>query len=251
VLADPDQLQQVFTNLFLNASQAMREAHGQGILTVTTGFAPGGAGVVITVADTGPGIKTEHLPRVFEPFFTTKGEGQGTGLGLAICQRIVENHGGRIGVESRPGAGARFRIELPVGEQPAGDPGPRDAAPGRAVLLVEDEPLVADMVVDILAIEGHQVDRAATGREALARLDGRAYALVICDVRLPDLDGPAFFEALRQRDPVLARRVVFVTGDATSPEARLFLEESGAPCLEKPFAIADFKSTVRRVLAAG
>jgi CheY-like chemotaxis protein/two-component sensor histidine kinase len=252
VLADPDQIQQVFTNLFLNASQAIREAHGQGTLTITSGLAPAGDRVVITVADTGPGIKAEHLARVFEPFFTTKGEGDGTGLGLAICQRIVENHGGRISVESRPGAGARFRIELPVDQAMAGDAPPRGhTAPGaQAVLVVEDEPLVADMVEDILAIEGHQVDRATTGREALARVGARAYALVICDMRMPDLDGPAFYEALRQRDPALARRVVFVTGDTASPDARHFLEESGAPYLAKPFAVADFKSAVRRVLGA-
>jgi CheY-like chemotaxis protein len=118
------------------------------------------------------------------------------------------------------------------------------------VLLVEDEPLVADMMEDILVLDGYQVDRAATGREALARVGTRAYALVICDVRMPDLDGPAFYEALRQRDPALARRVVFVTGDTASPEARHFLEESGAPYLAKPFAVADFKSAVRRVLGA-
>jgi CheY-like chemotaxis protein len=208
--------------------------------------------VVITVADTGPGIKAEHLTRVFEPFFTTKGEGQGTGLGLAICQRIVENHGGRISVESPPGAGARFRIELPVDREAPGTASARarTAPGGQPVLLVEDEPLVADMMEDILVLDGYQVDRAATGREALARVGTRAYALVICDVRMPDLDGPAFYEALRQRDPALARRVVFVTGDTASPEARHFLEESGAPYLAKPFAVADFKSAVRRVLGA-
>jgi len=114
VSGDRDQLQQVFTNLFLNACQAMREAHGEGTLTVTTGLDPATDRVVVTVADDGPGISAEHVARVFEPFFTTKAEGQGTGLGLAICRRIVENHGGRITMQSRPGLGARFAVELPA-----------------------------------------------------------------------------------------------------------------------------------------
>jgi signal transduction histidine kinase len=255
VTGDRDQLQQVFTNLVLNASQAIRESGRGGTLTVTTDVDRITGRAVVTVADSGPGIRPEHLTRVFEPFFTTKPDGQGTGLGLAICRRIVENHGGRISVASRQGGGAEFTVELPAGRPvhapgPDAPPDPAPAGPGVRVLVVEDEPLVADMVEDLLALEGHQVDRATNGREALERVQSRAYALIVSDVRMPDLSGSAFYRELTRLNPAMARRVVFVTGDVVSPETRAFLDETGLTYLEKPFPINDFQSAVRRALAA-
>jgi signal transduction histidine kinase/DNA-binding response OmpR family regulator len=255
VLADPDQLQQVFTNLFLNASQAMREAEGPRTLTVVTDLDAASERVRVTVADTGPGIRPEHLPRVFEPFFTTKGNGDGTGLGLAICRRIVEQHGGRVTAESRPGAGARFTVDLPAARQavPSTRPTPPadDGKPGPAlhVLLVEDDPLVGDMLEDILTLDGHQVDRATNGREALARLRAARYAVIVSDVKMPGLSGTALYQELLRIDPALARRVIFVTGDVMAADTRSFLDDTGALYLAKPFAVADFKAVLRRALA--
>jgi CheY-like chemotaxis protein len=255
VVGDPDQLRQVFTNLVLNACQAMRANRGAGTLTFSANVVPAGDRVLATVADSGPGIPSEHLPHVFEPFFTTKAEGEGTGLGLAICQWLVESHGGRISVDSQPGLGARFTVELPVAGAP-GDleatPGPRPGAPlaGVSVLLVEDEPLVGDMMEDLLRLDGHEVDRAVNGREALDRLARGSYALIISDVRMPDLSGPAFYRELLRIDPALARRVVFVTGDVMSPETQSFLDQAGLAYLEKPFEVADFQAVVRRALGS-
>jgi signal transduction histidine kinase len=120
VLANEGQLRQVFLGLAGNALEAM---DGRGTLTVTT-RRRGGREVEITFADEGPGIPTDVLPRVFDLFFTTKPPGQGTGLGLAIAQGIVVDHGGRIEVSSRPGAGATFRVILTVGPDPAPEAGP-------------------------------------------------------------------------------------------------------------------------------
>jgi signal transduction histidine kinase/CheY-like chemotaxis protein len=256
VAGDPDQLRQVFTNLVLNAGQAMRGRQGTGALTVSADVVPVGARVRVTVADSGPGIPPEHLPRVFEPFFTTKAEGEGIGLGLAICQWIVESQGGRISVDSQLGQGARFTVELPAAGAPEdleAMPGPRPGGPlaGVSVLLVEDEPLVGDMMEDLLRLDGHEVDRAVNGREALDRLARRSYALIISDVRMPDLSGPALHRELLRIDPALARRVVFVTGDVTSPETQSFLEQSGLAYLAKPFEVADFQAAVRRGLRSG
>jgi two-component system cell cycle sensor histidine kinase/response regulator CckA len=245
--------QQVFANLLLNAAQAMGGASGSGILAVSAGRDPEGGGVQIAIRDNGPGINPEHLPHIFEPFFTTKGEGQGTGLGLAICQRIIENHGGRITVASQPGAETVFTVTLPVGSVSDGAGAPRGTAdaPGDAmdVLLVEDEPLVGEMLAEILALAGYQVDRAANGREALTQLATHAYALIVSDVRMPDLDGPAFYEELRRQNPTLARRVIFVTGDVMSPDTRRFLDETGVLYLEKPFGAEDLTTLARRALA--
>ena len=209
--------------------------------------------MVVTVADTGPGILPQHLGRIFEPFFTTKGQGKGTGLRLAICERIVEEHGGRIGVTSQPGIGATFTVELPEG---GGTMGPAPAAveqeapqrPAVRVLVVEDEAVVGDLLEEFLRVDGHEVDRATDGREALERVRGAAYGLIVCDVRMPDVDGPAFYRELAAIDPGLAQRVVFVTGDVMSPETRRFLAGTGLRHLEKPFDLGEFRAFVRGAL---
>ena len=112
VLSDIQQLYHLFMNVILNAAQAME---GKGVLSVKTYFLPVEEQVCIAISDTGPGISEEHLPHIFEPFFTTKDEGKGTGLGLSLAYRIVQNHGGHIRAESKPGEGATFSILLPVG----------------------------------------------------------------------------------------------------------------------------------------
>ena len=252
ILADADQLQQVLTNLFLNALEAMRESRGHGTLTVST-RATGADRVTVTVADDGPGIAAGDLERVFEPFFTTKKEQKGTGLGLSICRQIVETHRGRIRVESRPGAGTTFTVELPIsreGVERATEPDRVDGRPreGVPVLLVEDERVVGDLLAEFLTLEGHQVDRAANGREALDLVRRREYALIVSDVRMPDLDGPAFYRELGTVNPLLTRRMLFVTGDVMSPETRRFLDETRLAYLEKPFGLGEFHAAIRSVL---
>ncbi len=112
IIADGFQLQQVFLNIVINAEQSMLEAHGKGILTVTTDQV--GDIIRASFADDGPGIAKENLGYLFDPFFTTKEEGKGTGLGLSICHGIITEHGGRIYAESELGKGATFVVELPV-----------------------------------------------------------------------------------------------------------------------------------------
>ena len=116
VLGSPNELIQVLLNLAINAQQAMPQGG-----TVQIRTRPGkDGGASLSVADDGPGIPQEHLPRLFEPFFTTKPVGQGTGLGLAICARILADHGGTIAVESSPGEGATFTLWLPAAESKEG-----------------------------------------------------------------------------------------------------------------------------------
>ena len=111
VSCSPSQINQVILNLLSNAAQATKD--GEGIITVRTGMRDA-AHVAVEVADNGSGIPAEVLPKIFDPFFTTKGVGKGTGLGLSICYKIVENHGGKLEVQSRPGVGTRFTLVLPV-----------------------------------------------------------------------------------------------------------------------------------------
>ena len=112
VMVDYHQMQQVFFNIIINAEYFMVQHHNRGTLTITTERADGHIRTLF--ADDGPGIPEPNLPRVFEPFFTTKEVGKGTGLGLSICHGIVSAQGGRIYVQSRPGKGATFVVELPL-----------------------------------------------------------------------------------------------------------------------------------------
>jgi len=256
VWADGHQLKQVVLNLIANARQALREAPPPRRLSLVTRYEVQSRRARIEVADTGPGIPPEIQARIFEPFFTTKPEGEGTGLGLALARGIVEGHGGAISVESRPGEGARFLIELPVETPPVStndEPEPFEAAlpvPGKTILVVDDEPAVAALLAEALSRDGYNVDTAANGAVALERLAAQKYDLIISDSGMPVLSGPELYRELERRDPHLVRRFVFVTGDVLNPSTRAFLEQTGAPQLEKPFTLESVKRVVRRVLLA-
>ena len=160
-----------------------------------------------------------------------------------------------IRLESRPGAGARFLIELPMGVAPAtrDDPGALDAAlpvPGKSILVVDDEEAVASILAEALTRDGYTVDTAANGAAALRRLEVQRYDLIISDSGMPALNGPEFYREVERREPHLARRFVFLTGDILNPRIQEFLEGVDAPRLEKPFTLDSVKRVVRRVLLA-
>jgi len=252
--ADPHQLHQVVINLAANAHQALREVPGPRRLTLTTRFDRDRQTVTLEVADTGPGIPREIRSRLFEPFFTTKPVGQGTGLGLALCQGIVEGHGGTIRFEDRPGPGAIFRVELPV-EAPPGTPPPGEVTPeplitGRRILVVDDEPEVAAVLADMLRLNGQEVEAVTSGVEALAKLRHQAYDLILSDIKMPGLGGPDLYRELTAQHPEMCERIVFLTGDALGPETLRFIEETGAPHLAKPFAMADVRRVVQSLRAS-
>jgi CheY-like chemotaxis protein len=224
-------------------------------LTLTTRYDPAQTCVVLEVADTGPGIPPAIQARIFEPFFTTKPPGVGTGLGLPLCRGIIEEHGGSICVESQPGQGTVFRLTLPVqiGVRAREEP-PRTAASlaaprvAKTILVVDDEPGIARALAYLLRRGGHTVDTAANGRLALPKLHMQAYDLILCDLRMPELDGPGLYQAIQQQHPHLLPRVIFLTGDTLSPEARTFLEQTEVPRLSKPFRAAEVRRLVAQVL---
>jgi signal transduction histidine kinase len=254
VFADPHQIQQVLLNLVINAEQAMVSAHGRGVLVVRSWQDADRDMVLFEISDDGPGVSGDVMPRIFDPFFTTKDVGQGTGLGLTVAYAIVQEHGGRIRVDSTPGEGASFVLELPTGgmgvrpaaHRPAALP--RDVGGGARVLLVDDEPRLAAAVADALKDAGFQVDQAHDGAEALDRVAAAQYDLIFCDLRMPRVDGQAFYRAIAASSPSLVRRIIFVTGDVAGTDAGRFLEESGCRWLTKPFRLADLLRVAREVL---
>jgi signal transduction histidine kinase len=255
VFADGHQVQQVLLNLIINAEQAMVSTHGRGTIVVRTWHDAQQESVILEINDDGPGIPDDLQPKIFDPFFTTKEVGKGTGLGLTVAYAIVQEHGGRIRLESQPNKGASFYVELPVSGAKL-PPGPvrttfdaPDAVVGASVLVVEDEAQLANAVVDSLRDAGYVVDHAHDGEEALLKVQAQPFDAVVCDLKMPRMDGKTFYRTLAATTPGLARRVIFVTGDVAGTDAETFLDESGCRWLAKPFRLGDLLRTVRDVLS--
>lgn len=248
VWGDADQLGQVVMNLVVNAEQALRGRAGPRRLRIAASAADGT--VALEVADNGPGIPADARSRVFDPFYTTKPAGSGTGLGLSICHSIVEGHGGGIEVDDAPGGGARFRVTLPVAGD-AADPqrpdAPEAAFERGAVLVVDDEPEQAEGLAEALAAVAGRVDVAIGGIEALRLCGAAAYAVVVSDVRMPDLDGASLYRILRARG--FAGRTILVTDDTLDRSLERIVADGEVALLEKPFSPDDLRRAVSAALA--
>ncbi len=245
VLADPVQLEQVLLNLAINARDAMPQG---GQLTIGTSVAD--SAIRLEVRDSGVGMDEETLSRIFEPFFTTKAVGEGTGLGLATVYGIVTRAGGSIEVESSPGAGTRFVIELPAANldpETLLTPKTREVAAGRGerILLAEDEAAVRMVVVEMLERAGYEVVAASDGDEALRLLGTEAIDLIVCDAMMPRMTGPELIAALRatgDRTPV-----VLVSGqsqDGTNP----YEDDGLVVTIAKPFSSDELAAAIHRQL---
>ena len=255
VAGDSDQLSHVLLNLFINAQQAMLDSPVPRHLVIATSYLATSRQVRITVRDNGPGVPAEIRSRIFDPFFTTKAVGQGTGVGLSVCHGMVSAHGGSISVGDAAGGGAVFSVLLPAGTpeaaaEPEAAPPPRAASRGE-VLVIDDEPDITGFLVEVLELAGHSVDVAASGHEALDLLKARDYTAIICDLRMPHLDGPGLYATLKTLKPQLLERMIFATGDLLNAETARFLEASGRPCIEKPFMPAQIRQLVDEIAAQG
>ncbi len=258
--ADPAQFEQIIHNLVSNAIQA-QPANQDKVGRIEVSTYEYGAYIRIAVADEGPGIAPDVMPKIFEPFFSTRLPGHGTGLGLTICRAVLEEHHGKIWVQSELGKGAKFFVELPIiggtdeldaePEAPAGDAVEFDPSASQyRLLIVDDEPGIVDVLRESLARHGYSVDTAGNGAEALRCLAANRYDLIITDLRMPDMDGEKMYHAVFERNPALAKRIIFLTGDTISSAARSFLDWTGNRWFSKPFQIADLEKVVHNFLRA-
>ncbi len=263
VMADPGQIEQVIINLAVNARDAMPEGgrlvietanvtleHGSGHHPL-----PGGAAVMLAVADGGIGMDAETRRRIFEPFFTTKPVGKGTGLGLATVYGIVRQSGGNITVFSEPGQGATFRCYFPtatsddVSVAPAAVGAPPSAG-AETILLVEDEHELRELMRRVLNQRGYHVLTAESGSDALevARVhDGVIHALVT-DLVMPTMSGKDLAEQLAQQRAGL--RVLFISGYSDEAIDRHGMLTPDSVYLQKPVAPDALLRSLRDLLDA-
>ncbi len=274
VLADKSQLETAVMNLAVNARDAMRGVvePGAGVVTIRTArlsadearvlgwaAAPTETVALIEVSDTGPGVPPDLLGKIFEPFFTTKAVNEGTGMGLATVYGIVEQAGGHINVSNLEGGGAAFRIFLPeageaeLAETPVIEKvakAPRDLSGAGRILFVEDEAAVRGIAARLLRQRGYEVIEAADGEEALELAEQHAGTIdmMISDVIMPGLDGPALLKKAR---PYLGDApVLFISGYAESDFSDLLQDEVGVSFLPKPLDIKTLAERVKRELRA-
>ncbi|MEJ6009719.1 hybrid sensor histidine kinase/response regulator [Novosphingobium aquae] len=267
VRADPTQLEQVIMNLVVNARDAMAgKLDGHAKLTLSTRrvtsdavramrseIIPQGDYTALIVEDTGSGIAPEHLGKIFEPFFTTKDQGRGTGLGLSTVYGIVKQSGGFIFADSEPGRGTKFTVYLPVHHGEPANAGllakPELKAAwsgGGKVLLVEDEDTVRAVAERALTRAGYTVTTASDGEEGLERVQaGEMFDIVVSDVVMPVMDGPAMAKAIRAIHPQMP--VLFMSGYAEE-QLRKEIHLDGVHFLPKPFSVQQISDKVGGVL---
>lgn len=254
-VADPGQMQQVLLNLIVNAETEMKLAHGKGKLAITTEKSDNT--IKICVKDDGPGIKPEVIDKIFNPFFTTREVGQGTGLGLSLCYGIIAEHKGRIYAESKAGKGATFIVELPVvieAELPElAEPvmeQPEKVAKAR-ILVVDDEKVIRDLAKRALVGEGYEVDTVDNAADALKKIEGQRYNLILLDIKMPGMDGAELYRRIQKIAKSLARRVILITGDMLSTPTEKFLSQTKVAHLDKPFNAEQLRREVKRALTGG
>lgn len=253
ISGNASELQQVLVNLCVNAEHAVRSAETPAIaVTLHTERSEGGGDIaVLTVQDNGIGMSPQTARRVFEPFFTTKAVGEGTGMGLAVAHGAVLAHGGTISVDTAPGNGTSFRIELPVADRmPAAHTADTStiSTSGGTLLLVDDEPALARALAKALQRRGYTVVTSHDGSDALRQLEQGVVRpdLILSDVSMPNMSGDRLAEALRVRYPAIP--VVLMTGFSrdVSPD-----DPRGANVVEvvqKPMSIDTIVEIITRTL---
>ncbi|RME50488.1 MAG: GAF domain-containing protein [Caldilineae bacterium] len=268
IQGDLNALEQILTNLCLNARDAMPRGGKLIIQTqnihlseedirLTPEAQPGEYGL-LTVTDTGKGMPPEILTRIFDPFFTTKEVGQGSGLGLAMVFGLMKQLGGFVEVESIPGKGSTFKLFFRTSKQET-KPSPPEAAPSmvggqETILLVEDDLVLCKLVSRILKNVGYTVLTAANGEEGLHLIQSGEAAphLIIADIITPKMTGPQLYEAVRSLPLPAPPKFIFISGYETENIQQYF--PHGIPAdsqlINKPFSPPMLASKIREVLDA-
>jgi CheY-like chemotaxis protein len=240
---------QVLLNILSNAEHACVGAHGRGHISISVQET--GGSTRISISDDRPGISAENLGKVFDPFFTTKEAGCGTGLGLSVSYGIIAQLGGSLWAESDGVSGSTFQIEVPPSDSgAAGRPDEPAISPLR-LLVVDDEPDLRNIIVRLLERRNHKVDAAGDGDEAWDRLQDQSYDCIMLDLRMAGTGGQELFQRLNATDPVMAGKIIFLTGDMANSSTRSFLDPLANLVLQKPISIGDLEQATAVVTGNG
>jgi PAS domain S-box-containing protein len=263
VRGDATQLHQILMNLCVNARDAMPDGGklalelenvevNEAVASMNPGACPGRY-VALSVTDSGTGIPPENLDKIFDPFFTTKGVGEGTGLGLSTVMGIVKSHGGFIQVHSRLGQGTQFKIYLPACETSKDGekklkPGPLPQGRGELILLVDDEESIRQVARQALERHGYRMIEASDGTQGLAQYTQHQseVRLVITDLAMPFMDGPALIRALRRLNP--QAKIIAMSGHQSKLHVGRLPPKSALALLTKPFDAAELLQTLKQAL---
>ena len=246
VRSNETRLMQVFINLIMNAVHAIQAGNPMRNAIRVAVERQDPDEVTVIVRDTGCGMSAQTLERVFTPFFTTKPPGMGTGLGLSVTRTIVEGSGGSIAIDSEPGTGTTVRMRLPLAteltarptlEAPVVRAAPAaPSGPTGAVLVVDDEPMVASALCRLLRSRGYAAESAPDGRSgAELALTGR-FDAIVCDLMMPGFSGVDLHDELESERPELLDRLLFLSGGAFSPREQAFVEQARRTVLAKPWS---------------
>jgi PAS domain S-box-containing protein len=267
VAADPAQLEQVMLNLIVNARQALEAMAALAMAgrassgTVRTPMivirtSKRGNTVALEISDNGPGIAAAELPRIWDPFWTTKEEGEGTGLGLSVVHGIVTQHGGTIDVETRVGSGTTFTISLPtLGRDGAHGHVPVESLPASVgssqaerpldILVIDDEEVIVGLLVRYFSSRGHAVVPAHEGRHALRVAQRSSFDVVICDLRMPGMDGAEVIRRLKELPTCSGARFILSTGDTATPAVHERIDGLAlAAVVDKPYEVEALRRIV-------
>ncbi|MBN2340894.1 MAG: response regulator [Deltaproteobacteria bacterium] len=255
---DPSEIKNVLMNLCINGIDAM---NGNGVLTVSLetvelqgeGDMAEGSYVLLKVTDTGEGMSEETMRRAFEPFYTTKPEGKGTGLGLPRVWGIVKEHAGKVEIDSDSGVGTTINVWFPALDEAREDPGIKGSNPpvyggAHTVLLIDDEDLIRKSGTRILQKIGYNVIAAENGKVAVDKLteNPEAVDLVLLDMIMPVMDGPAAFAAIRALRPDVP--IILCSGYSKDDSATELLKQGNVGFVQKPFSIGEISTRMAKIL---
>jgi two-component system NtrC family sensor kinase len=245
----------VVMNLVVNSEQAIKESRERGDIWLACGLQEKNAW--FSVKDNGPGIEPQVCDHIFDPFFTTKAVGKGTGLGLSVSHGILRQHGGNITAKSEPGKGTTIRAMLPLApdgpdEKPAEVPPSAslekkmEAPTGRNILVIDDEPDILEMVTEALEPVGCRTITLLGSQGVDAALAQGNIDLVLCDLKMPGLNGFEVYRLIRGKYPELAGRFILMTGNLADAD-RYGADIDAITLLPKPFTLARLREAVEEI----
>ncbi len=250
-LADEHQMEQVFMNILNNACQAMNKKGG--VLKVSS--CKSVKYIIVEISDTGSGIPEENLDKIFDPFFTDRPAGTGTGLGLSICHGIIKEHMGDISVRSKPND-TTFAIRIPFVEyrdangvsEKKPDKKIKRAIKRKRILIIDDEVLQLELLESTLS-KDYDVFRADSSRKAIAIVQKEELDLILCDIKMPGMDGMEFYEWLVKNRPGTENKFLILTGNIMEEKIKSFMKIAGDRVITKPYRIGELTNKIEEYIS--